>query len=927
MTSKPTTNAATSGPADDALPWHVLPASTVAERWEVDPEHGLDGRLAADRLAEHGSNALVGRAEVPLWRKLLQLFREPLTLVLIAAALVSLVISREFETPLVILLVITVNSVLNLVQERRAQNSLQALQDLSVAETTVRRNGSEERVPAVELVPGDVVLLGAGDAVPADGRLIEAASLEVRESALTGESQPSAKQVDLLPDARAPLGDRTDMLFSATEVTRGRGVLLVTETGMGTEIGRIADMLAGTTTEKTPLQRQIDQLARMLTGGALAVVLVVVLLGLLRGQAVGDLVLTAVSLAVATIPEGLTAVVAFTLAMGASRLARRGAIVKRLSAVETLGSTAHICTDKTGTLTLNQMTAREVRIAGHAITVSGEGYSTDGELAGDVPTAGTDLGRRIEDAWWAMALCNDASVEDGELVGDPTEGALVVLAAKGGLDVPAARRERPRIAEVPFDSRRKFMVTVHPDPDGDPDGDSTEPAARYLVKGAPDVLLPMVTRSGGAAVGDAEREAIGAVVDEMGSRGLRVMAVGQRRVPADRAGRPAEELLDDARDLELLALVGIVDPPRPEAAEAIAVARDAGITVHMITGDHLGTASAIAADLGIPGEAASGSELDDLDDEQLAERAPGYGVLARVAPEHKIRVVRALQGRGEVVAMTGDGVNDAPALQQADIGIAMGITGTDVSKGVATMVLTDDDFATIVAAVEEGRGIYANIVKFVKFQLTTSSSFVLIFLLAGVAGIAGGAPFSALQVLWVNIIMDGPPAMSLGVDPVEPGTMRRPPRPAGEPLLTRSRLLRILFLGAVMAAGTLAVLLLAPGPQPVHAEATVAGTLAFTTFVFSQVFNLLNVRSETRSVFSRQTFANRSVWLAVSATVILQVPVVTWGPLQGLLDTTALSAGQWAVAVAVGSAVLWCEEGRKAVARSVARRALAGTNR
>ncbi|WP_082812556.1 cation-translocating P-type ATPase [Cellulomonas timonensis] len=922
----------------DARSWHVLTIDEAKTALAVDPRRGLDGPEIARRLADVGPNQLEQAPPTPAWRKVLALLVEPMTLVLLAAAVVSAVVSRELETPIVILVVVVFNAILNLVQERRAENSLRALQDMTVTRATVRRDGRVEQVEADGLVPGDVVLLEPGDVVPADGRLIEAAGLEVQESALTGESAPVSKDVSALGDPAASLGDRTDMAYMSTAVTRGRGALLVTATGMRTEIGRVAGLLSSAGRETTPLQRQIAQLATFLSVIAGVVIVIVFALGLLRGGAPADLFLTAVALAVATIPEGLTAVVTFTLAMGAGRLARQGAILKRLSSVETLGSTQHIATDKTGTLTLNQMTARELFAGQRLFEVTGEGYSTDGalEVTGEGPAP--DVRRAL----LGMALASEAVLRDGELVGDPTEGALVVLAAKGGLDVDAARRAWPRVAEIPFDSDRKYMATFHPwaavrgEAPADAEAQATlaawaeglvpgESGARLFVKGGPDVVLArcawLDTPTGKVPLDEAQRERLAALTEQIGSRGLRGMAVAAGDVPASEIDPEAigsldvEDLARHVDGLTLLALVGIVDPPRPEARAAIAEAREAGISVHMITGDHVGTASAIARDLGIEGEAVSGAVLDDLDDTQLAERARGFGVIARVSPEHKIRLVDGLRADGSVVAMTGDGVNDAPALKQADIGIAMGITGTEVSKGAASMILTDDNFATIVAAVREGRGIYDNVVKFVRFQIATSWGFVLIFLVAGAIGIAGGAPFTALQVLWVNIIMDGPPAMALGLDRPDPGVMRRPPRAVGERILTGPRILRITLSALVMAIGALAVLELAPGPEPQADVATTAGTLAFTTFVFSQVFNLLNVRSREASVFTRATFTNRALWLALAAIVVLQVLVVQTPALQGFFTTTALTGGQWLVAVAVASAVLWVEEARKAVSR------------
>ena len=744
---------------------------------------------AARRLERDGPNRLAEAKKEPRWRAFLRQFQDLLIIILLIAAVISFVVTREWETPVVIALVVLLNATIGFVQESKAEASLEALKQMLVTTATVRRAGRMVNLDAAELVVGDVVSLQAGDRVPADGRLLTSTGLEVQESSLTGEAQPVGKSATAHVDADAALGDRSTVAFMNTTVTRGHAELVVTATGMNTEIGRIAGMLHEAEPEPTPLQRQIAGLSRTLAMIAGAVIVVVFVLGLVRGQDFAALFVSAVSLAVAAIPEGLPAVVAFTLAMGTTRLARRGAIVKRLASVETLGSTSQICTDKTGTLTLNQMTAQEMRFADRRFTVSGQGYSTEGRIR---TTDGSPLPATVEQTLLAMALCTDSELRDDEVVGDPTEGALLVLAEKGGIDTVALRRDKPRVREVPFDSDYKFMATFHRWTDRDDRG-----VVRCFIKGAPDVLAARADRYlGGTDIlgfDDDARHRYARDNDELAGDGMRVLAVGAQDFTTAEL-----DSVDDPKDLldriVLVALVGIVDPPRPEARKAIAQCRDAGIRVRMITGDHAVTAGAIAADLGIPGEAVTGAALDRVpDDADLARRLDDVGVVARVSPEHKIRIVRALQGRGDVVAMTGDGVNDAPALRKADIGVAMGVTGTEVTKEAATMILTDDNFATIVGAVREGRGIYDNIVKFVRFQLSTALGFVITFLVASLTGIAGGAPFTALQILFVNLVMDGPPAMSLGVDPVSPDAMRRPPRPARERILTRPRLIRILF--------------------------------------------------------------------------------------------------------------------------------------
>ena len=892
--------------------WYAVDRIEVTARLEADPMEGLSSAEVDRRRERYGPNRLPEPPREPRWHAFLRQFRDLLILILIVAAVVSLLVTGDWETSVIILLVVVLNATVGFVQESRAEASLDALRTMLVTNATVRRDGGTVRLEAADLVPGDIVIVEAGDRIPADGRLLSSTSLEVQEAVLTGEAQPAAKSADATVRPEAPLAERTTAVFMNTTVTRGHGEMIVTGTGMTTEIGQIAGLLTQAKEELTPLQRQINVLGRTLALIAGVVVAVVFGLGLLRGQPVGSLFTTAVSLAVATVPEGLPAVVAFTLAMGATRLARRGAIVKRLASVETLGSTTQICTDKTGTLTLNQMTAREVYVADRRFTVSGHGYALDGRIrtTDNEPPEGPAL----QAALLGMALCSDAVLRDGKIVGDPTEGALVVLAEKGGIDVAAIRRLHPRLAEVPFDSDDKFMATFHrwTSHDG-------HDVVRCFVKGAPDVLSSRadryLDRNGVAALTDLARARYAEGNRTLADQGLRVLAIGAEDFPADDfdPGDDPKRLLDR---ILLLSLVGILDPPRPEARDAITQCRDAGVRVRMITGDHAVTAGAIARDLGIPGRAVTGADLDVVpDDAALGRRLDEIGVVARVSPQHKIRIVSALQDSGDVVAMTGDGVNDAPALRKADIGVAMGVTGTEVTKEAASMILTDDNFATVVQAVREGRGIYDNIVKFTRFQLSTAFGFVLTFLAASLSGLASGAPFTSVQILFVNLVMDGPPALSLGVDPVSADAMSRPPRPAHERILTRQRLIRIVLAGIVMAGGTLAVLMLAPGPAPRVGAATTAGTMGFVTFVFFQAFNLVNVRHDTRSAFHRDTFANRSAFVALAAVVVLLALMVEMDALHSFFTLTDLTSGQWLVCVAVGSTLLWVGEVAKAILR------------
>ena len=808
-------------------------------------------------------------------------------------------------------MVLIINAVLGFAQEAKAETALATLKEMLVAVVRVRRDGQLVEVPTDDLVPGDIVSLEPGDRVPADGRLLVAAGLSIDEAALTGESAPVDKWTEAIvaePGVDLSLGDRSNLAYLNTTVTKGRAELLVTTTGMATEMGKVAGLLAEADPGPTPLERQLNQLTARLAMIACAAVALVFALEISQGVGFGDAALGAVALAVAAIPEGLPAVVTVTLAVGVSQMAKHNAIVRRLHSVETLGSTTVICSDKTGTLTLNQMTAREVVRGGQRIVVDGIGYRSEGGLHLLDGSASPSLGLARE----AAALCSDTSVRDGEVVGDPTEGALVVLAVKAGLDVEARRREWPRIGEVPFDSAAKYMATFHPV------GDEVV----GLVKGAPDRLLQRcrwVATADGAvlALDEGSRAALLAENDRLASGGLRVLALASRRLPAASVPRAADGTVEGpdrlVGELTLEALVGIVDPARDEARDAIARCHGAGIGVKMITGDHATTAASIAGSLGIGGDVVSGEQLDAMDDAELEARINDIGVCARVSPEHKVRVVRALQANGQVAAMTGDGVNDAAALRAADIGVAMGITGTEVTKEAADMVLTDDNFATIVAAVERGRTIYANIIKFVRFQLSTNLGAISTILGASLLGLP--VPFSPIQVLWVNLIADGPPAMTLGVDPPDGRAMDKPPRSSDAAILGARRVGRLLFFAAIMAVGTLGLLVVARDRWGEE----IALTMTFTTFVMFQMFNVFNARTERESVFSRQLVANPKLLLAVAGVLALQLLAVAWGPLQRLFGTEDLTLAQTGLCLAVASTVLWLEEIRKLGARLVPR--------
>ncbi|GID95282.1 cation-translocating P-type ATPase [Amorphoplanes digitatis] len=889
------------------LSWHAMTVDEVAETLAADAGRGLSSAEVAARQARYGPNALKSAPPTPWWRTLLAQFTDGLILVLFGAAVLSLAIG-EIEEAAFIAVLLVFNGLLGFWQERQAQKSLAAIQALVVQQARVRRDGAVQQIPADQIVPGDVVLLEAGDTVPADGRLVAAFRLAMAEAALTGEAVPVDK--DSGPVGRdAALADRTDMAFTHTAVTAGRAEVLVTATGMDTEIGKLATLMSEVEAEPTPLQRQTAQLGRRLAIIAGFAVLGLLLIGLAQGQEFAELVVGAIALAVAAIPEALPATVTVTLAVGMSRLAKRRAVVKRLHAVETLGSTSVICSDKTGTLTLNQMTVRTLVRGDEEFSVDGQGYSLEGRIvATDFDGRPPELRRLAA----AMALCNDSVIRDGACIGDPTEGALVVLAAKAGIDVDGARQRFPRVGEVPFDSTTKYMATIHEDrlrQHGD--------ELVICVKGAVESVLERVDDIADhdgepVALDDAGRAAVRASAERLAEGGQRVLAAAGRWVPRNRIDLDGD-LAQAATGMTFLGLVGIVDPPRIEAKEAIAAAHRSGIEIKMITGDHPATAGAIADALGITGEVIRGADLEHMDDRELAGRVRDIGVFARVAPEHKLRIVRALQSQDLVVSMTGDGVNDAPALEQADIGVAMGITGTEVTKEAADMILLDDNFATIVTAVREGRTIYENIVKFVRFQLSTNLSAIMAVLASALLGMA--APFTTIQILWVNLICDGPPALALGVDEPRPGAMDEPPRPKKTQILPGARLRVLLWLAAIMAACSLGVVALA---EPAYGVA-VAATMGWTTFVLAQLFNVFNARSERASTFVSGFFSNRYLWMSVGVVAVAQLAIVKVEWLGEFFNATHLSGAQFAICLAAGSVVLWLEEIRKVVVRSRAR--------
>ena len=872
-------------------PWALTPAAALAQL--ESSAQGLLGAEVRQRLERFGPNQLREKPPRPPWLKFADQFRNLLVLVLIGAAGLAAAIG-DTKDAVVILIVIVLNAGLGFYQEHRAEATLAALKQMLARHARVRRGGTVLQVAAEALVPGDIVLLEAGDRVPADARVLAAHNAEVAEAALSGESHAVGKHTAALAPGERTLAERWNMVFMNTVVTRGRIEALVTTTGMHTEMGRISGLLEAAKEQATPLQLQIDVLGKSLAGIAGVVVSLIFGIGILRGDGLTQTIMTSIALAVAAIPEGLPAVVTVTLAIGMHRMAKNRAIVKKLSAVETLGSTTVICSDKTGTLTLNQMTARELFYCGRRFEVSGEGYAGEGAITTQDGVALPDFQPLLATA----ALCNESSVRDGKLIGDPTEGALLALLGKDGSGVVHLAQTSPRLAEIPFDSAHKFMATFHRDGD----------RVRMHVKGAPDVLLARSASYLEAAADVPLNEPARAAFEHENARlagqAMRVLAIAQREI-ALRDFDPAADLMPWAQQLRLVGLVGIIDPPRPEARDAISLCKQAGIQVKMITGDHAITARAIARELGLHGAVLTGAELERIDLAELSRHIEETAVFARVAPEHKVKIVQALKARGHVVAMTGDGVNDAPALKNADIGIAMGITGTEVTKEAAAMVLVDDNFASIVGAVKEGRTIYENIVKFVRFQLSTSVGAILTVFGAQLLGLP--MPFTAIHILWIALIMDGPPAVMLGLEPSRPGIMNEPPRKRDARILTLSRFGRLLAYGGTMALGTLGVYLhgLETGDQGY------ASTLAFTTFVLFQFFNVMNARFDATTAFNRQLFDNRKLWLALAAVLVLQVVVVNWGPAQAVFDTVALNLGDWLLATGTAASVLLLDEARK----------------
>ena len=872
--------------------WFTKPTGEVLKELDTNRERGLSSKQAEERLSKYGPNALEGAKKESLAMRFLGQLKDPMIIVLLAAAVLSLISSggADWIEAVIILGIVIINAIISISQEDNANKALEALQKMSAPLAKVLRNSEVIRLETDKLVPGDIIVLEAGDLVPADARILECANLKADESAMTGESVPVSKlAIDSLPEETA-LGDRKNMVISSTVITNGRATCVVTATGMDTEVGQIARMLTDAEDTTTPLQRKMGEISKTLSFICLAVCAVMFGVGLIHGKGLLEMFMTAVSLAVAAIPEGLPAIVTIVLALGVQRMVKRNAIVKKLPAVETLGCAGVICSDKTGTLTQNRMTVVDVWSCG---------------------------GAHRKEALLIGTMCNDTVLTyDGDgsprTAGDPTETAFVTAALKeDGMDKNLLEKEMPRMAELPFDSERKLMSTIHP----------LNGKYRVMVKGAPDVLLARCTSildDGVTALTPALAKQVEDANAAMAEKALRVLGCAYKDIDAIPQGELTSEELENG--LTFVGLVGMIDPPRMEVKQAVAECYGAGIRPVMITGDHKLTAVAIAKELDIfrPGDLAiTGEDLDFMPQEMLEQEVEKFAVYARVSPEHKMRIVKAWQKRGQVVAMTGDGVNDAPALKVADIGCAMGITGTDVAKGAADMILTDDNFATIVHAVEQGRGIYSNIKKAIHYLLSCNIGEIITLFLATVFNFHQD-PLVPVQLLWLNLVTDSLPALALGMEPVEEGVMREKPRAADESLFNKKFSIRLAWQGIMVGLVTLTAYYLGEYvlSDPNLADAT-ANTMAFATLTMCQLFHAFDVRSEDQSIFHIGILSNPAMNKAFVVGIILQLAVLLIPPLMSVFNVCALTAPEWGVVLGLSILPLIVCEIEKAIRRAV----------
>ncbi|MBE2220073.1 MAG: cation-translocating P-type ATPase [Anaerolineae bacterium] len=905
--------------------WYKLESEEVVQQLGTSPSDGLSTEEAKKRLEQYGINELVEKGAKSPWLILLDQFKDAMVIILFIAALVSLFLGEEVDV-IIILAIVVLNAVIGFTQEYRAEQAVAALKKLSVPIVKVRRDGRFEEISALNIVPGDIVMLEAGNLVPADGRLLESVNLKIEEAALTGESEAVEKVTKGLTGDHLTLGDQKNMVFMGTTIAYGRGTAVVTETGMKTQLGNIADLIQNVDEEQTPLQKRLGKLGVTLGWVALGIIAIVVVLGLIRGEDWLNLILVGISMAVAAVPEGLPAVVSVTLALGSQRMLKRHALIRRLPAVETLGSVTVICSDKTGTLTQNRMTVTVLDVSGETAEMNAlidkRGAIMDAELKESAMPHSRTLSLLIK----AGALCNDAvlQMEDGQerTIGDPTEGALVVAASQMGYTKHRLEDRWPRVNEIPFTSEKKRMTTIHRIEKLE--GAEVQPPSEYIAftKGAVDSLLEIADSLWAGEtdtvlpLDDGVRQRILDANAKYASQGQRVLCVAFK--PLDGPEIADETAVESG--VTIIGLVAMIDPPRPEVKDAVHTAKTAGIRPVMITGDHPLTALNIAQDLGITDndKYITGKELATMDMVELEKVVKEVSVYARVSPEHKLNIVNALQNNGQVVAMTGDGVNDAPALKRAEIGVAMGITGTDVSKQAAEMVLLDDNFATIVAAVEEGRVIFDNIRKFIKYTLSSNTGELMVMLCAPFLGMP--LPLLPLQILWINLVTDGLPGLALAVEQGETGIMERPPFHPKESLFSRGLGWRILWIGSLMGLVSLLVGYFYYDPAAPETSGTVWQTMVFTTLTLAQMGNALAIRSNTDSIFKIGFFSNRMMLLAVATTFILQMALIYVPFLQNIFKTVELPLKDLAFALVLSTVVFITVEIEKLIRRRLARR-------
>jgi len=892
MTESPVAPRASDARATD---WYALTPEEVTTKLDVDPAKGLSAARAAELLTKNGPNALPAEATVPGWRQFLAQYRSYMQIILVAAAVASMLIG-QIATGVVVLAITALNALGGMRQQGKAESAMNALQSMLKPSARVRRDGAEIKIDGDQVVVGDVVLLTAGDDVCADGRIIEAASLQIDESGLTGESVPASKSAEVIAgDPKPGIGDQSNMAFMNSPVTHGSGVMIVTETGVDTEVGNISGLLKSTPTLKTPLTAQLDTLTLWIAGAAGLTIAVMFALGISRDQSTQTIFTTAIALALAAVPMAMPTVLQVILSRGSTNLAAQGAVVKSLASVETLGSTSAINSDKTGTLTLNQVTVVEVIDPTDRYEITGRGYGLEGEVK---HTAGNT--NTIEQAILPFLLANDAKLVDGKVVGDPTEGALLILGYKAGLDVESTQAAYPRLATLPFDPTYKLMAVF-----ADAKDESGKAVVRAFVKGAGPAVIGRAASAlaNGKSVpwGHDESSRAAKEMDRLGGQGLRIMAAATRDIdPAD--FDPEGDLLSLVTGLQMTAIVGMIDPPRAESKDAVRNAQNANIRVRMVTGDDVVTGAAIATQLGIPGEAILGADFAALSEDERLARIDKIGVVGRVAPEHKVLMVNTLQKKGDVVAMTGDGVNDAPAIKAADIGIAMG-TGTEVAKNAGKMILTDDNFATIVRAVSEGRKLYDNMLKYIRFMMVALVTYVVTFLMASLFNIAGGQPFSAVQILWINFLITAPIGIALGLDKETPGLMKRKPRPRAASIMSRPVILTVGLAGLFMSIAI--NLLIVFGKHEYNVA--IGSTMGLVAFSLMLVVAAFECRDQTGTILRLETLDNNIVNVTIVAEIALALLIARGGALTSLLGTQALTGRQWLIGAlpALVLCILW----------------------